>query len=106
MFTFIAHKNVKAVWTHGGLLSTHEAIWQGIPVIGMPFFMDQRPNVELLVAKGAGMRLDVEVLSTQTVLDSFEQILYNERYDISLQMTTTYMYIQFSFAHTQLRNCA
>lgn len=45
----------------------------------MPFFMDQRPNVEILVAKGAGVHLDFETLSTQTILDAFDKILYNER---------------------------
>ncbi|EFN78744.1 UDP-glucuronosyltransferase 2B18 [Harpegnathos saltator] len=76
----LTHKNVKAIWTHSGLLSTQEAIWQGVPVIGMPFFMDQRPNVEILVAKGAGVHLDFETLSTQTILDAFNKVLYNESY--------------------------
>ncbi|XP_032676826.1 UDP-glucuronosyltransferase 2B31-like isoform X2 [Odontomachus brunneus] len=79
----LTHKNVKAVWTHGGLLSTQEAIWQGVPIIGMPFFMDQRPNVEILVAKGVCVHLDFETLSTQTILDAFNKVLYNERFVIS-----------------------
>ncbi|GAB1860215.1 UDP-glucuronosyltransferase 1-9-like isoform X1 [Camponotus japonicus] len=74
------HKNVKAIWTHGGLLSTQEAIWNGVPVIGMPFFADQKPNVELLVHKGVGVRLDIATLSTESVLDAFEKVLYNESY--------------------------
>lgn len=77
-----AHKNVKAIWTHGGLLSTHEAIWHGVPIIGMPFFMDQRYNIALLLQKDVAVRLDVNTLSTESVLDAFEKILYNERYDI------------------------
>lgn len=82
VFLRSAHKNVKAIWTHGGLLSTHEAIWHGVPVIGMPFFMDQRPNVEMLVAKGAAVRFNFDSLSTQSVLDAFEKVLYNERYNV------------------------
>lgn len=79
---YSAHKNVKAIWTHGGLLSTQEAIWKGVPVIGMPFFMDQKPNVEILVQKGAGVRLDFKTLSTESVSDALEKVLYNERYGI------------------------
>lgn len=78
-FLCSAHKNLKAIWTHGGLLSTHEVVWHGVPMIGMPFFMDQRPNVEIVVAKGAGVRLDIQNLNTQAILDAFEQVLYNER---------------------------
>lgn len=79
---YSGHKNIKAIWTHGGLLSTQEAIWKGVPIIGMPFFVDQKPNVELLVYKGVGVRLDFETLSTESVLDAFEKVLNNERYDI------------------------
>ncbi|XP_026831410.1 UDP-glucuronosyltransferase 2B11-like [Ooceraea biroi] len=80
--TNVNHKNVIAIWTHGGLLSMQEAIWKGVPVIGMPFFLDQKYNVENLVAKGAGLRLDFKALSTQTVLNALEEIVYNKRYNI------------------------
>ncbi|XP_025268314.1 UDP-glucuronosyltransferase 2B31-like [Camponotus floridanus] len=76
----LSHKNVRAIWTHGGLLSTQEAIWKGVPVIGMPFFVDQIPNVELLVHKGAGVRLNFATLSTESILDAFEKVLYNKSY--------------------------
>jgi len=55
-----------------------------VPVIGMPFYGDQKPNVELLVHKGVGVRLDIATLFTESVLDAFEKILYNRRYDIEL----------------------
>ncbi|XP_011338875.2 UDP-glucuronosyltransferase 2B19 [Ooceraea biroi] len=76
----LSHKNVIAIWTHGGLLSTQEAIWRGVPVIGMPFFLDQKYNVENLIAKGAGLRLDFEALSTQSVLNALKEIVYNKSY--------------------------
>jgi len=75
---------VRAIWTHGGLLSTQEAIWKGIPIITMPFFMDQKPNTQILVAKGVGIYLDVKTLSVQTILHAVEEILYNERYHFSI----------------------
>lgn len=71
------------VWTHGGLLSTQEAIWIGIPIIVMPFFMDQKSNTKILVDKGVGIYLDIKTLSTQSILHAVEEVLYNERYHIS-----------------------
>ena len=78
----LAHKNVRAIWTHGGLLSTQEAIWKGVPMIVMPFFMDQKSNTKVLVTKGVGIYLDIKTLSTQSILHAVEEVLYNERYHI------------------------
>lgn len=37
----LANGNVKAFISHCGLMSTQEAFWYGIPVVGVPFFGDQ-----------------------------------------------------------------
>ncbi|XP_072759090.1 UDP-glucosyltransferase 2-like [Anoplolepis gracilipes] len=85
----LSHKNIKAIWTHGGLLSTQEAIWKGIPMIGMPFFGDQQFNVELLIHKGAAVRLDFNTLSTESIVEAFEKVLYNESYTKNMKQLSS-----------------
>ncbi|XP_036141720.1 UDP-glycosyltransferase UGT5-like [Monomorium pharaonis] len=84
-----AHKNVKALWTHGGLLSTQEAIWKGIPSIVMLFFMDQKFNAQMLVAKGVGIYLDIKTLSMQTIIHAIEEIIYNESYTRNMKQLSS-----------------
>lgn len=38
----LADSKVKLIFYHGGLLTTQEAIWRGVPMIIMPFGFDQR----------------------------------------------------------------
>ncbi|XP_025268342.1 UDP-glucuronosyltransferase 2B19-like [Camponotus floridanus] len=85
----LSHKNVKAIWTHGGLLSTQEAIWKGVPIIGMPFFIDQKYNIALLINKGVAVQLDINTLSTESILDAFEKILYNESYTKNMKQLSS-----------------
>lgn len=37
----LAHPKTKAIIFHGGLLTTQEAFWRGVPMIIMPFGFDQ-----------------------------------------------------------------
>lgn len=40
--SILAHSKVKAIYFHGGLLTAQEALWRGVPMIIMPFGLDQR----------------------------------------------------------------
>lgn len=54
----LAHPNVRLFITHGGLLSTTEAVYHGVPVVGMPLFGDQMRNVQGAVKAGWGVQLN------------------------------------------------
>ncbi|XP_045516539.1 UDP-glucosyltransferase 2-like isoform X1 [Pieris brassicae] len=53
--SILAHPNLKFFITHGGQLSTTEAIHFGVPVIGIPILGDQYVNMNSVSNKGFGI---------------------------------------------------
>jgi UDP:flavonoid glycosyltransferase YjiC (YdhE family) len=74
-----AHPNVCLFITHAGILSTHEAIYHGVPVVGIPFIGDQFSNIFKLSTRGAGVELVYRTLSKQSILDAVQTVLGNHR---------------------------
>ncbi|VVD02541.1 unnamed protein product [Leptidea sinapis] len=63
----LAHPNVKLFITHGGLMSTQEAIYHGVPLVGVPIFADQFNNILLAEQAGFGRVLQYEQLNDKNV---------------------------------------
>lgn len=61
---FLGHSKTRAFITHGGTNGIYEAIYHGIPVVGIPLFGDQYDNIVHLKAKGAAVRLDFLTMSS------------------------------------------
>lgn len=65
--------------THGGLLGVLEAVHSGVPVLGIPFYFDQPRNILKLVHQGAGVLLDYESMTTDSLYNAIMTIINNKR---------------------------
>jgi UDP:flavonoid glycosyltransferase YjiC (YdhE family) len=71
----LAHPNVKVFITHGGLLSTSEAIYHGVPVIGVPFFGDQDLNMAKATRAGYGVTVRYTNLTEKALSWALNEVL-------------------------------
>ncbi|XP_055444696.1 UDP-glucuronosyltransferase 2B18-like isoform X3 [Bubalus kerabau] len=76
----LGHPKTKAFITHGGSNGIYEAIYHGIPMVGLPLFADQPHNIVHMTAKGAAIRLDLETISTADLLNALKEVINNPFY--------------------------
>lgn len=73
----LGHPNVKLFISHGGALSTQEAIYHGIPVLGIPFFGDQKANIAKMEHKNLATYIDIRNISTEIMYEKLTEMLSN-----------------------------
>nr|CAD7264885.1 unnamed protein product [Timema shepardi] len=76
----LAHPNVRVFISHGGLMSTLEASYHGVPILGIPCFGDQHQNILRVRESGYGLTLDLNNITETSVAWSLDELLNNSRY--------------------------
>lgn len=79
------HSGVKVFVTHGGLGGTMEAIYHGVPTVGIPIFADQHQNVQYQADIGIGVRLDYVNLTETSLSWAITEILANAKYSTTVK---------------------
>ncbi|XP_036389462.1 UDP-glucuronosyltransferase 2C1-like [Megalops cyprinoides] len=73
----LGHPKTRAFVTHGGTNGIYEAIYHGVPIVGLPLIFDQFDNMVRLEARGVAQVLEVTALDveslTQTLLDVLDK---------------------------------
>ena len=77
----LEHKNINAFVTHGGLLSTQESIFYGVPMVAISLFGDQFFNADTYTKKNVAVKVDLDEITEET----FTKALYTVLYDPSIR---------------------
>ncbi|XP_072381212.1 UDP-glycosyltransferase UGT5-like [Diabrotica undecimpunctata] len=88
----LAHPNVKLFITHGGLLSTLETIYYGVPVLTLPIFGDQKMNAAKANIAGYGVSLTFSTITEEEFSNSLKEILTNKKYTENAKLRSRLMH--------------
>uniref|UniRef100_A0A8D1NSZ3 UDP-glucuronosyltransferase n=1 Tax=Sus scrofa TaxID=9823 RepID=A0A8D1NSZ3_PIG len=90
----LGHPKTKAFITHGGTNGIYEAIYHGVPMVGIPLFADQPDNIAHMTAKGAAVRLDLKTMSRTDLVNAVKQVINNPFYKENVMWLSTIQHDQ------------
>ncbi|XP_028929296.1 UDP-glucuronosyltransferase 2A2 isoform X7 [Ornithorhynchus anatinus] len=76
----LGHPKTKAFITHGGTNGIYEAIYHGVPMVGIPMFADQPDNIAHMKAKGAAAEVDFSSMTTDDLLGALDAVINEASY--------------------------
>ncbi|KAJ7313162.1 hypothetical protein JRQ81_004436 [Phrynocephalus forsythii] len=76
----LGHPKTKAFITHGGTNGIYEAIYHGIPLVGIPMFADQPDNIGHMKAKGMAVELNIHTMTAKDLVEAVNTVIHNATY--------------------------
>uniref|UniRef100_A0A8C1P4J8 UDP-glucuronosyltransferase n=1 Tax=Cyprinus carpio TaxID=7962 RepID=A0A8C1P4J8_CYPCA len=80
----LGHPKTKAFITHGGTNGLYEAIYHGVPMVGLPLWGDQPDNLLHMKTKGAAVVLDISSIQSKDLVDALKTVINNPSYKESI----------------------
>ncbi|XP_041035502.1 UDP-glucuronosyltransferase 2A1-like [Carcharodon carcharias] len=81
----LGHPKTRAFVSHGGTNGIFEAIYHGVPVLGLPLIFDQFDNLVRLESRGAAKVLDPTRLDAGQLLEGLHEVLGQPSYRRGMQ---------------------
>ncbi|XP_008416203.1 UDP-glucuronosyltransferase 2A2-like isoform X1 [Poecilia reticulata] len=76
----LGHPKTKAFITHGGTNGIYEAIYHGVPMVGIPMFGDQPDNMVHMEAKGAAVTAKLKFMTNESLRDAVNTVINDKSY--------------------------
>ncbi|MEJ1274727.1 hypothetical protein NN561_005616 [Cricetulus griseus] len=77
----LGHPKTRAFITHGGTNGIYEAIYHGIPMVGLPMFADQPDNIAHMKAKGAAVEVNMNTMESVDLLNALRTVINDPSLD-------------------------
>uniref|UniRef100_A0A668W0P1 UDP-glucuronosyltransferase n=1 Tax=Oreochromis aureus TaxID=47969 RepID=A0A668W0P1_OREAU len=76
----LGHPKTRVFVAHGGTNGIQEAIYHGVPLVGLPLMFDQADNLFRMKARGVAKVLDIATVNKENFLESLKEALYQPSY--------------------------
>ncbi|XP_066267117.1 UDP-glucuronosyltransferase 2B33-like [Branchiostoma lanceolatum] len=87
----LAHPKTKAFVSHCGYNGVAEAMYHGVPLVGMPLFFDQYGNVARVVARGMAVSLDIHSVTSKEVYQAITSVISDPGYKEKADQISTHL---------------
>ncbi|CAJ1086676.1 UDP-glucuronosyltransferase 2B20-like [Xyrichtys novacula] len=81
----LGHPKTRAFVAHGGTNGMYEAIYHGVPVVGLPLFFDQFDNILRLKVRGAARMVEAGSLTEESFLEALKDVLETPSYSNNMK---------------------
>lgn len=81
----LGHPQTKVFVAHGGTNGVQEAIYHGVPVLGIPLFFDQYDNLLRLQERGAGKIIELGNVNGRSFEQGLKEVLHQDKYRENMQ---------------------
>uniref|UniRef100_A0A673CBG1 UDP-glucuronosyltransferase n=1 Tax=Sphaeramia orbicularis TaxID=375764 RepID=A0A673CBG1_9TELE len=76
----LGHPKTKAFITHGGTNGIYEAIYHGVPMVGIPMFADQPDNMVHMKAKGVAVTVNLSFMKSEDLTNAINTVINDKSY--------------------------
>ncbi|XP_033847604.1 UDP-glucuronosyltransferase 2C1-like [Periophthalmus magnuspinnatus] len=81
----LGHPKTRLFVAHGGTNGVQEAMYHGVPVVGVPAFFDQYDNLLRLQARGGAKILTLSTVNKNSFLSDIQEVLSDQSYRENMQ---------------------
>ncbi|XP_049435549.1 UDP-glucuronosyltransferase 2A2-like [Epinephelus fuscoguttatus] len=76
----LGHPKTRVFVTHGGTNGIQEAVYHGVPLVGLPLMFDQHDNFFKMKVRGVAKVLDIATVNRDNFLEALKEVLYDPTY--------------------------
>ncbi|KAL2093392.1 hypothetical protein ACEWY4_010704 [Coilia grayii] len=81
----LGHPKTKVFVAHGGTNGVQEAIYHGVPIVGLPLVFDQPDNLFKMVARGTAKVVDIATMDRAVFVEALREVLHEPSYRENMQ---------------------